>query len=60
MPTANLKESQAIQESSNVVDDLTPSDEDVASSVIHDEIEVALAISRFLVFEAEVTSWELM
>lgn len=54
----DLEEAELVEEAPEVVDDAAPGDEDAARVVGEDEIEVALAVARLLVLEAEVGGGE--
>lgn len=49
-----------VEVSADVADHLGASDEDVAGGLVHDQIEIALAVTLFLVLEAVVLVWKLV
>lgn len=53
----NLEETEVVQEASHVVDDLGPLDEDVTHVVVHDQVQVTLAVSSFCVSEPSLGSF---
>jgi len=50
----DLDEVAAVEEAANVADDLVACDEDVARLVVHDQVEVALAVALLLVTQTVV------
>lgn len=51
---AHLHEAHAVKVLPDVVDDLASRDEDVSNIVVHDQIEVSLSISDFLVGQTSI------
>jgi hypothetical protein len=47
----NFHEAKSIEESSDVIDDAAPSDEQSASAFVHDQVEVTLTVASFLVLK---------
>lgn len=56
----DFEETEVVEETTDVIDDLAARDEDTARLVREDEVEVALPITRFLVLEPEVAGGQLM
>jgi hypothetical protein len=56
----DLEEAEVVEELADVVDDTSALDEDLATLLVHDQVEVTLAVTLLLVLEAEVLLGELV
>lgn len=56
----NFHETIVIEKTTDVINDLRALDEDIARVFVEDKVEITLAVTRFLILEAEMTRWKLV
>lgn len=56
----NFHETKFIEETADVINDLRALNEDIARVFVEDEVEITLAVTRFLILEAEMTRRKLV
>ena len=56
----DFHETEFIKETTDVINDLRALNEDITRVLVEDEVEITLAVTCFLILEAEMTRWKLV